>query len=169
MVRVMRVIQEYESHEGHLALPPGQRISSCIKIKINLNFFFSSGIGTRRVKTKSDINNDSLRPTKKVQQRDFSEELSFTFCFFLLFPHLCNFLVQTCRVIVSGLHSHSKFINKMYDVSIWLTNNYNTHIVQYLTNKNKQTMKFGQLIDYNKKNIFLQKHLFLFFKKLYMK
>ena len=40
---------------------------------------------------------------------------------------------------------------KTYDVTAWSTNNYNTH------SKGNQTMKFGQLIEYSKKNIFLQK------------
>ena len=35
----------------------------------------------------------------------------------------------------------------MYDVTLWLTNNYNTHIIQYL--KGNQAMTFGQLIEYN--------------------
>ena len=45
---------------------------------------------------------------------------------------------------------------KIYDVKALLTNNYNTHIAQYiLWNKGKQTMELGQLIGYNQKNIFL--------------
>ena len=46
---------------------------------------------------------------------------------------------------------------KTYDVTIWITNNYNTHIAQYLTKWRNQTMKFALLIEYNKTNIFLQK------------
>ena len=46
----------------------------------------------------------------------------------------------------------SKVHSKIYDVTTWLINNYNTHIAQYLT----KTAKYGQLIEY-KKNIFLQK------------
>ena len=53
-----------------------------------------------------------------------------------------------------------KFIFKIYDVATWLlTNNHDTHIVQYLTrgrDKGSQTIKFGQLIEYVA-NIFLQK------------
>ena len=44
-----------------------------------------------------------------------------------------------------------------YDVTAWLTYNRNTHIAQYLENKGSQTMKFGQLTEYNMKNIFLEK------------
>ena len=41
---------------------------------------------------------------------------------------------------------------KIYDVTTWLTDNCNKHIAQH-----NQTMKFAQLIEYNKRNIFLQK------------
>ena len=64
-----------------------------------------------------------------------------------------------------------------FDVTTWLTNNHNTHIAQYLT-KQKATRqpKYGQVIEYDKKNIFLQNNtenevgrlvadLSLFFKK----
>ena len=46
---------------------------------------------------------------------------------------------------------------KIYDVTAWLTNDYNTHTAQYLTNERNQTMKFGQLIEYNRMSIFLEK------------
>ena len=42
---------------------------------------------------------------------------------------------------------------KTYDVTDWTANNYNTHIDQYL----KKQIKFGQLIDYNMRNVFLEK------------
>ena len=45
---------------------------------------------------------------------------------------------------------------KFHDVTAWLTNNYNTHTAQYLI-KNNQTVKFGQLIENNRRNIFIQK------------
>ena len=46
---------------------------------------------------------------------------------------------------------------KIYDVTTWLTNYYNTHIGQYPRSKSNQTMKFSQLIEYEKINIFLHK------------
>ena len=71
---------------------------------------------------------------------------------------------------------------KIYGVKTSLTDNYNTHIAglpntSYLSN---QIMKFGQLIECKKKNIFLKDHaeneaarlvsnLFLLFKKHYMR
>ena len=39
----------------------------------------------------------------------------------------------------------------------WLTNNNNTHIAQISQSKGNQTMKFHQLMEYNKAIIFLQK------------
>ena len=45
---------------------------------------------------------------------------------------------------------------KFYVVTTWLTNS-NTHTAQYLEKKRNQTMKFGQLIECNTRNIFLKK------------
>ena len=39
----------------------------------------------------------------------------------------------------------------------WERNNYKIHISRYLKNL-RQPMKFGQLIEHNMKNIFLNKH-----------
>ena len=36
-------------------------------------------------------------------------------------------------------------------------NNYNAHFANISQTKGRQTMKFGQLIEYNKRNIFFQK------------
>ena len=69
---------------------------------------------------------------------------------------------------------------KIYDVTTWLRNKYNTHIANTLRSKDNQTMKFGQVKKYNRRNIFLQKpcgkwgrdssrSLFVFLKKLYMR
>ena len=41
---------------------------------------------------------------------------------------------------------------KIYDATNQETNNYNTHIA-----RRNQTMKLGQLIEYNMENIFLEK------------
>ena len=40
---------------------------------------------------------------------------------------------------------------------MWLTNNYNTHMPNISQGKGNQTSKFGQLIEYNKRNIFFFK------------
>ena len=50
----------------------------------------------------------------------------------------------------------SKVNFKIYGVIDRKTSSYNTHIAQYRSEGN-QAMKFGQLIKYNVRNIFLQK------------
>ena len=48
-----------------------------------------------------------------------------------------------------------KLINfKVYYVTDWTINNYNTHIVQYIKSKGNKTMKFGQQIEYYLKKYF---------------
>ena len=37
---------------------------------------------------------------------------------------------------------------KIYEVTDWTTNSYNTNVTQYLKNKGNQKMKFGELIEY---------------------
>ena len=42
-------------------------------------------------------------------------------------------------------------------VTAWLTNNYNTQITNISRIKGNQAMKFGHLIEHNKRNILLKK------------
>ena len=53
------------------------------------------------------------------------------------------------------LYQKDKVNFKIYDLKTWLTSNSHIHIASYTRSKGNQTMKFGQLIQYNKKNIFL--------------
>ena len=46
---------------------------------------------------------------------------------------------------------------KIYDVINWETNNSNTHFAQYLKTYRNQSMKYGQLVEYNMRNFFLEK------------
>ena len=46
---------------------------------------------------------------------------------------------------------------KIHEVTSWFTNHCNAHISQISQSKGNQTMKFGQLREYNRKNVFLQK------------
>ena len=46
---------------------------------------------------------------------------------------------------------------KIYDVTDWETNNCKAGIAQYLEKKGNRTMKFGQFIECNMRNIFLEK------------
>ena len=55
------------------------------------------------------------------------------------------------------LDKKDKINFKFCDVTVWLTNNCNTLIAQYWRSKGNQTMKFGQLIECNLRNIFLEK------------
>ena len=47
-----------------------------------------------------------------------------------------------------------KFIFKIHDAINWETNDYNTQISR---NKGNQTMKFGQSLEYNMRNVFPEK------------
>ena len=51
----------------------------------------------------------------------------------------------------------TSFNLKIYDLTTWLTNNCNTQLGQYLRSKGNQMMKFGQLLEYNMRTIFLEK------------
>ena len=53
---------------------------------------------------------------------------------------------------------HKDNVNfKAYDVTTWETNNWKTLLPNISISKGNQTMKFGQLIEYNLRNIFLGK------------
>ena len=50
-----------------------------------------------------------------------------------------------------------KMFVKIYDATTWLTNN-SIHILPNISrSKGNQTLKFGQLIEYNMRNIFAEK------------
>ena len=53
------------------------------------------------------------------------------------------------------LERYVRLISMFYDVTAWLANNCNTHIVQY--SRSRGRMKFGQLTKCNMRNIFLEK------------
>ena len=55
------------------------------------------------------------------------------------------------------LDKKAKVNFKVYDVIDRETNNYNTYIAQYSRSKGNQIMKFGQLTEYNMRNIFIEK------------
>ena len=47
---------------------------------------------------------------------------------------------------------------KVFDVTTCLTKNYNAHIDQHLSrSKDNKAIKFDQLLEYNTRNIFLEK------------
>ena len=63
----------------------------------------------------------------------------------------------SCRKNGNIIDEKDKVNFKIHDVTTWFTNNCNTHVAHISQTKGNQTMKFGQLIEYNKGNIFLQK------------
>ena len=68
-----------------------------------------------------------------------------------------KFLSRLFGNVAKRLDKKDKANFKFYDVTAWLTNNRNTHIAQYLGSKGNQTMKFGQLIECNMRNVFREK------------
>ena len=83
----------------------------------------------------------------------------------MLFNSSQKLIVRKIFKFLSGIFDHvgkqldkkTKFNFKTYDVTRWITNSYNTHIAQYLKSKGNQLMKFGQFVEYNGRNIYLQK------------
>ena len=60
--------------------------------------------------------------------------------------------------VAKQLDKKDKVNLKFYDITARLTNNGNTHISSNISrSKGYQTMKFGQLIEYNMRNIFNEK------------
>ena len=57
--------------------------------------------------------------------------------------------------VEKGLDKKAIVNFKIYDVTDWTTNNYNTLIAQYLKKQSNQTVKFGQLIECNIYNIYI--------------
>ena len=70
----------------------------------------------------------------------------------VLFIHrIFKFLSWLFGRVGKRLDKKAKVKVKFYDVTTWLTNNYNTDIAQISRSKNNQTIKFNQLIK-RKKN-----------------
>ena len=92
-----------------------------------------------------------------------------------MFLRYLNFCPDVFGHVEKWLDKKVKVNLKIYDVSTWMASNRNTHIGNILRNKDSQTMKFGHLIEYNKRNIFFKSYaknktwelvpnVFLFFK-----
>ena len=69
-----------------------------------------------------------------------------------------NFLSWLFGRVAKQLDVRDKVNFKIYDVTAWLTNNCNTHIAHISRSKGNQAIKFGQITDYNMRNIFLKNH-----------
>ena len=74
----------------------------------------------------------------------------------LLVLKIFKFLSWLFGHAAKQLDKKDKVNFKFYDVTAWLVNNRNTDIAQYFK-KGNQTMKFGQVIECNMINIFLEK------------
>ena len=71
---------------------------------------------------------------------------------YLSFCH--DFLVMQKK----RLDKNDKVNFKIYDVTTWLTNNCNIYILPNISRgKDNQALKFGQLIKYSMRNIFVEK------------
>ena len=75
---------------------------------------------------------------------------------FLHFKYL-HFCPDFFGHVGKRLEKKAKVNFKIYDVANCTTNNYSPHIVQYLRKHRKPEMKFRQLIEYNMRNIFIEK------------
>ena len=92
----------------------------------------------------------------------FSEYLSFCLDFIAMYQNVLIKLLSWLFVHVSKrLDQNSKVNFKFYDVTVWLTNNSNTHIAQYLEKQRQSDNEIWSvnriLIECNIGNNFLEK------------
>ena len=71
--------------------------------------------------------------------------------------NIFKFLSWLFGHVVKRLDWKDKVNFKFHDVTAWLTNYFNTQLPNISRSKGNQAMKFGQLIEYNMINIFLEK------------
>ena len=102
----------------------------------------------------------ALRPEKMLATERPLQMLENSFFFVLkslsVFK-IFKFLSWLFRHVEKWLDWKYKFNFLSYDVTKREANKCKTHIVQYLTKKSNQKMKFGQLMEYNMRYIFLEK------------
>ena len=65
-----------------------------------------------------------------------------------------NFCPDFFGLVQKQPDKKTKINFKICDIKNWKTNNYNIHFTQYLKKYSNWTIKFGQLIEYNMRNIF---------------
>ena len=68
-----------------------------------------------------------------------------------------RYLDNLSGYVEKRLDKKAKVNFKIYDLTDWTTSNCNMHIAHYPKSKDNQAIKFGQLIEYNMRNIFLEK------------
>ena len=70
-----------------------------------------------------------------------------------LFIHkIFKFLSWHFGHVAKWLEKKNRVNFKIYGITVWLSNNCNTHIDHVSRSEHNQTMKFGQLIEYNMRN-----------------
>ena len=72
-------------------------------------------------------------------------------------PRYLTFCFDVFGRVAKRLDCNDKINCEIYDVTARLSNSCKTHIAQYLETLSNQAMKFGQLIDYNMRIIFIEK------------
>ena len=74
------------------------------------------------------------------------------------FSRYLTFCLDFSSGVAKQLDLKHKVTFKIYYMTAWLTNNCNTYILPNISRSNgNQTMKFGQLINYNMRIIFIEK------------
>ena len=88
------------------------------------------------------------------------------FCFTLKVLFSSSRYLNFCLIVYDYVGNKKVKVNfKMYDIFNRETNNYNTHISQ-MSQEVKAIWIFGQLIEYNISNIFLENYIQNVVKKL---
>ena len=111
-----------------------------------------------------------------VQWERFKKDFLFNLKALLVFK-IFAFLFLVFSYAEKAAWLEHKVSFKIYDFAIWLTNNYNTLTAEYITKRSNQTIKFGQLIEYNKRIFFFKNYaenetgtlvpnIFLLFRKV---
>ena len=93
----------------------------------------------------------AANPLKNDEKRFYSCQKFFSF------SRNLKFLSSPLGHVAKQLDKTDKVNFKFYDVTGWLMNICNIHIAQISRNKGNQTLKSGQLIECNMRNIFLDK------------
>ena len=119
----------------------------------------SNASGLMMKKYTPPCESTNLKGHSQVWSNFWQKMMKNVFCFTLKafsFSRNLDFCLELFVMYKNGLMK--KIIFKIYDVTTWETINCNTHISHISRIKRNQTMKFGQLIEYNIKNIFLKNH-----------
>ena len=82
-------------------------------------------------------------------------EIAFYFILKTLF--VLKFFLNCLVIKEKRLDEKDKINFKNYEVTTWLTNNYNRQLPNISRSKGNQKVTFPQLIEYNERNILLQK------------